>query len=70
MAQWVKDLELLQPWLRWQMWPKFTPGLRTSICLRVAEKEKEKERQTDRHLISSSSGQEASMLCHSRIPCS
>ena len=42
-AQWVKDLGLLQLWLRLQLWFRSDPWPRDSICHGVAKKGKNKK---------------------------
>ena len=43
LAQWIKDLVLLQVWLRLQLWLRSDPCPGNSICHRVTKKKKKKE---------------------------
>ena len=44
LAQWVKDLALLQLWLSSRLWPGSDPWPRSSICCGAARGEKKKKK--------------------------
>ena len=51
LAQWVKDLALLQLWLRSHLWLGSDPWRGNSICCRVANPEIRNGDQTNRDLV-------------------
>ena len=44
LVQWIKDPALPQLQCRWQLWLRFDPWPRNSICHQVAKKEKRKKK--------------------------